>query len=113
MQSLLNVDGDIMSIKNNKKEGRVTAGDLFDKLKSKNNSSNQHSDNTDKYSSEKEKKPRRPLESDLDSYIDVSSGEESDSELDINELLKKYMPEYNESGNNEEKQPGLERKRKL
>ena len=38
--------------------------------------------------------------------IDVSLEEESDSELDINELLKKYMPEYGEEADGSAVEPG-------
>lgn len=79
---------------NNKKDGKVTAGDLFGRLRAKTASDDGGSAATE----------RRPLKANLseeelpdDGFsIDLSSDEESDSELDINELLRKYMPEYSE-----------------
>ena len=76
--------------KNNRKDGKVTANDLFDRLKPKNSGKNQPSEDEDLLTPEEfadEKQSGNGFS------IDVSSDEESDSELDINELLKKYMPE--------------------
>ena len=93
MESVERRNGDIMAKnKNNKNDGKVTAGDLFDKLKSKNS--------TPKVSSARDDELFSP---ENDSSIDVSSNEESDSELDINELLRKYMPEYGEDAKEDEK----------
>lgn len=70
--------------KNKKNEGRVTAGDLFDRLKPKNAAGvGEDGKGSAEYSEN-------------GFSIDATSGGNSDSELDINDLLKKYMPEYGE-----------------
>lgn len=78
----------IMANMKNKKDGKVTAGDLFDRLKPKNSAQ------------KKTERTARPLESEGHASIDASSARESsDSELDIKELLRKYMPDYEEEKN--------------
>lgn len=85
---------------NNRKDGKVTASDLFGRLRAKTAPDENGSAPTE----------RRPLKADFpeeelpdDGFsIDLSSDEESDSELDINELLRKYMPEYSEEKSNAE-----------
>ncbi|MBE6598860.1 MAG: hypothetical protein E7638_05410 [Ruminococcaceae bacterium] len=77
--------------KNNKQDGKVTAGELFDKLKVKN-------------AAEKTASEGKPTGNGFS--IDATSGRQSDSELDINELLKKYMPEYEDEGGEEKSAEG-------
>ena len=82
-----------MANKNNQNnEGKVTAEELFEKLNAQNSSS-------------KEAGPSHANDLPFDSVesgpkngfsIDVSGDAESDSELDINDLLKKYMSEFGE-----------------
>ncbi len=78
---------------NNNKDGKVTAGELFNKLKGKNADAVKGSDDIEPLSSADAAEEKRSANG---FSIDVSSEKESDSELDINELLKKYMPEYDE-----------------
>ncbi len=85
--------------KDKKKNKKVTAGDLFGKLGKRTRDEselNKPGITEDETLLDDEllvgDKDRL---SDTDSSIDVSGGSaESDSELDINELLRKYMPEY-------------------
>lgn len=76
--------------KKNKREGRVTAGELFGKL-GRRDVETSFDDS--------------PVENSVDESefiadsIDVTNDSgENDSELDINELLRKYMPDYDSSG---------------
>ncbi|MBQ4354279.1 MAG: hypothetical protein IJC71_05235 [Clostridia bacterium] len=86
--------------KKNKKDSRVTAGDLLGKLGHGKKASEQDEFADEEFLEDELYNP----EEDLDS-IDVSSGanaEKSDSDLDINELLRKYMPEYEDEGAGDE-----------
>ncbi len=80
----------LIMAKSKNKKNRVTAGDLFGKLgkNEKNKAAPQTED--DEFIAE-------PLEELDEDAIDVTSDEgDSDSDLDINALLKKYMPDYQE-----------------
>lgn len=89
----------LVMAKDKKKNKKVTAGDLFGKLGKRTRDEselNKPGITEDETLLDDEllvgDKDRL---SDTDSSIDVSGGSaESDSELDINELLRKYMPEY-------------------
>ncbi len=70
----------------------MTAGELFDKLKGKPGDAKESEDSETLFSVEESAEKR----SANGFSIDISAEDESDSELDINELLKKYMPEYDE-----------------
>jgi len=83
-----------MANKNNKKDGKVTAGDLFNKLKTKKGEPVEDSQEDELVFSEETADEKRSANG---FSIDVSAEAESDSDLDINELLKKYMPEYEDS----------------
>ncbi len=89
-----------MANKNNKKEGKITAGELFDRLKSKKNEENEAYEvrfDGERGGKHKEGATDGFSESEFSENgfsIDATSKSDSDSELDINELLKKYMPEY-------------------
>ena len=73
-----------------KKKKKVTAGDLFGKLGKTGNSKAEPQTADDEFIEE-------PLEEFDEDAIDVTSDEGfSDSDLDINALLKKYMPDYQE-----------------
>jgi len=89
-ESKLKVNVLIMAKENNKnnRESRMSAGDLFGKLGRKPQVSE---DFSEEYLEDFVEET--PYEEDFDS-IDVSDGAASDSDLDINELLQKYMPEY-------------------
>lgn len=72
--------------KKNRREGRVTAGDLFGKLGRRGGDTSPDGAPDENPVDESEF---------LTDSIDVTDGSgENDSELDINELLRKYMPEY-------------------
>lgn len=72
--------------KKNRREGRVTAGDLFGKLGRRGGDTSPDGAPDENPVDESEF---------LTDSIDVTDGSgENDSELDINELLRKYMPDY-------------------
>ncbi len=89
-ESKLKVNVLIMAKENNKnnRQSRMSAGDLFGKLGRKSQAAE---DFSEEYLEDFVEET--PYEEDFDS-IDVSDGAASDSDLDINELLQKYMPEY-------------------
>lgn len=94
--------------KDKKKNKKVTAGDLFGKLgkRTRDESATNGLGITEDETILDDELLGGEIDrlSDTDSSIDVSGGSaESDSELDINELLRKYMPEYE---NEEEKSDG-------
>lgn len=66
--------------KKNSKESRITAGDLFGKLGRRENVNNKQNDNE--------------FVKDSNSIDVTDEAYDSDSDLDINELLKKYIPDY-------------------
>lgn len=77
----------LIMAKSKNKKNRVTAGDLFGKLGRTGNSKSAHGQD-DEFIEE-------PLDELDEDAIDVTSDEgDSDSDLDINALLKKYMPDY-------------------
>ena len=78
--------------KKNKREGRVTAGELFGKLGRRGADTSSNDVSVDKTVDESEF---------LTDSIDVTDNSgENDSELDINELLRKYMPDYDSAETN-------------
>lgn len=104
-ETKLTVNVLIMAKGKKKNNSRVTAGELFGKLGRKQEnvtmdvSEEEFLDDSGFVS--EDDNPDEPI---YDS-IDVSSGsdvEPSDSDLDINELLRKYMPEYDNDENNGE-----------
>ena len=71
--------------KKNSNESRITAGDLFGKLGRRENDNNKKENEFVKDSN----------------FIDVTDeAYDSDSDLDINELLKKYIPDYDSENDN-------------
>ena len=77
-----------------KKNKKVTAGDLFGKLGKR---GRDNSDNADELKDE-----ISFIDEGADNSIDVSGAQNnSDSDLDINELLRKYMPDYDSDENSD------------
>ncbi len=89
---------------NQNKEGKITAGELFDKLKSKKSSADEESEFDELRFVEETEEEKASANG---FSIDISAEEESDSELDINDLLKKYMPEYGEESDNDSAEGGV------
>ena len=84
----------LVMAKDKKKNKKVTAGDLFGKLGKRGR------DNTD--GADELKDEISFIDDGADNSIDVSGAQNnSDSDLDINELLRKYMPDYDSDENSD------------
>lgn len=84
----------LVMAKDKKKNKKVTAGDLFGKLGKR---GRDNSDNADELKDE-----ISFIDEGADNSIDVSGAQNnSDSDLDINELLRKYMPDYDSDENSD------------
>ena len=84
----------LVMAKDKKKNKKVTAGDLFGKLGKR---GRDNSDNADELKDE-----ISFIDDGADNSIDVSGAHNnSDSDLDINELLRKYMPDYDSDENSD------------
>ncbi len=84
----------LVMAKDKKKNKKVTAGDLFGKLGKR---GRDNSDNADELKDE-----ISFIDEGADNSIDVSGAQnDSDSDLDINELLRKYMPDYDSNENSD------------
>lgn len=84
----------LVMAKDKKKNKKVTAGDLFGKLGKR---GRDNSDGADELKDE-----ISFIDEGADNSIDVSGAQNnSDSDLDINELLRKYMPDYDSDENSD------------
>lgn len=84
----------LVMAKDKKKNKKVTAGDLFGKLGKR---GRDDSDSADELKDEVSF-----IDDGADNSIDVSGAQnDSDSDLDINELLRKYMPDYDSDENSD------------
>ena len=85
----------LIMAKSKNKKNKVTAGDLFGKLGKTGNAKSMPQTADDEFLEE----PLPELDEDA---IDLTSDDDlSDSELDINELLRKYMPDYQDTAEEE------------
>lgn len=84
----------LVMAKDKKKNKKVTAGDLFGKLGKRGRDKSESADEL--------KDEISFIDEGADNSIDVSGAQNnSDSDLDINELLRKYMPDYDSDENSD------------
>lgn len=84
----------LVMAKDKKKNKKVTAGDLFGKLGKRGRDNSESADEL--------KDEISFIDDGADNSIDVSGAQNnSDSDLDINELLRKYMPDYDSDENSD------------
>lgn len=84
----------LVMAKDKKKNKKVTAGDLFGKLGKRGRDNSESADEL--------KDEISFIDDGADNSIDVSGAHNnSDSDLDINELLRKYMPDYDSDENSD------------
>lgn len=84
----------LVMAKDKKKNKKVTAGDLFGKLGKRGRDNSEGADEL--------KDEISFIDDGADNSIDVSGAQnDSDSDLDINELLRKYMPDYDSDENSD------------
>ena len=84
----------LVMAKDKKKNKKVTAGDLFGKLGKRGRDNSEGADEL--------KDEISFIDEGADNSIDVSGAQNnSDSDLDINELLRKYMPDYDSDENSD------------
>ena len=84
----------LVMAKDKKKNKKVTAGDLFGKLGKRGRDNSEGADEL--------KDEISFIDEGADNSIDVSGAQNnSDSDLDINELLRKYMPDYHSDENSD------------
>ena len=84
----------LVMAKEKKKNKKVTAGDLFGKLGKRGRDNSEGADEL--------KDEISFIDEGADNSIDVSGAQNnSDSDLDINELLRKYMPDYDSDENSD------------
>ena len=84
----------LVMAKDKKKNKKVTAGDLFGKLGKRGRDNSEGADEL--------KDEISFIDDGADNSIDVSGAQNnSDSDLDINELLRKYMPDYDSDENSD------------
>lgn len=84
----------LVMAKDKKKNKKVTAGDLFGKLGKRGRDNSEGADEL--------KDEISFIDEGADNSIDVSGAQnDSDSDLDINELLRKYMPDYDSDENSD------------
>lgn len=84
----------LVMAKDKKKNKKVTAGDLFGKLGKRGRDNSESADEL--------KDEISFIDEGADNSIDVSGAQNnSDSDLDINELLRKYMPDYDSDENSD------------